>query len=601
MPDIRSLFTALRLPSVFRSSSPVAPDPGESTSPSPKAALATPDGLARRVTAGAGDLAPRASLPVAKPPNPKHIPYYSEKPTRLNDVSLNCEVPYPGAAEGSNEVVECRHLALAWAMQVDAAGKPDYAAFSSEDAIKKTVHPETGALFFRLTTGAPEVHLVPLEGWGQFVAQQLKSLEATGSPAAKQLLVNSDNHAMALELKVKQEPDGPRYVANFYDPNLTAAHKRVASNSIARFETLEMIDLLNRQSLLQGYFGNESVAMVIALPPGGPASLPPPPGNDPERRLAGPVPPLDESVMYPLLSFGFAGTLRDIKDQVAALASRDPGKAERLLAAQAGDGTPGLSMALADGHKHTVSAFIDLVAASGLPKSAQMRLLAAPWPGGTMDLDQALGNGRPETVQAYLDGLDRHPLLDDRDKAELLATRGAEGRTALVHALVAGAPDTVAAMVGWIARLDIGPDARCDLLLAIDNDKSPGLAEPMQANAADRVTAYAKAVLDSAMHEQEKVHVLTAGVATGELLAAAQEQGALQAIAAYRAAIRNSKLSLSAKAVLLGEPFSTRPAGSIKLPERHDMPRTVDQHEIQQRQAQQRDLQTPAADAPARA
>lgn len=482
------------------------------------------------------------------------MPYYSEKPDRGNSVSLNCLVPYPGLEAGSKEMVECRHLSLTWAAQLDAAGKPDYAAFSSKDAIKKNVPPESEALFFQLLTSAPEAHLVPLTGWGEFVASQLKLLEATGGPAARQLVVNSGNHSMALELKVKQGGDGPRYVAKFYDPNLTATHKRVASNSIAQFETLKVSDLLKKNSLLQTYFGKESVAMVIAVPPGGPAPLPPPPGNDPERRLAGPVPPLDESVMCPLLSLGFAGTLRDIKDQVTELASRDPDKAERLLSARASDGTSGLALALGDGHTHAVSAFVDLVAASGLPKSVQMRLLAPQSPKGAFSLDNALGNGRPETVQAYLAGLDRHPLLNDNNKALLLAMRGPEGRPALVHAMSTGAPDTLALLAGRIARLNIDAKARCTLLLAIDNDKSPGLAEPMQVNAAERVAAFTKAVLDSPMSDREKVFVLTAGVPAGGLLAAAQAQGALKAVGAYRAAIQNSKLPLRAKAMLLPEP-----------------------------------------------
>lgn len=552
VPSFSSLFAALRLsPSCAPpADTPCADGPGGAPQ---KNSPPLPDGLTpRQAAAPADDLAPRATLPDAKPRKPKHVPYYSEKPDRDNEVSLNCQAPYPGAPEGSNEVVECRHLALTWASQLQATGQPDYAAFGSKDAIQQSVQPQAGALYFDLLTRSPDVQLVPLDRWGGFMAEQLKSLEAAGAPAARQWLVNSGNHGMALELKVKPGSSGTRHVARFYDPNLTATHKRMGSDSIAEFEALTVTALLNDPSLQQAYFDKGSVAMVVPLPPGGAASLPP--QGDPERRLAGPVPPLDASVMDPLLAYGFAGTLRDIAPQVVELARQHPAKAEHLLAGRGSDGSPGLSMAVADGHMHAVSAFVDLVAASNLDKPAQMRLLAAQAGQGGLGLAEALGNGKPETVQAYLAALDRHPLLNASDKMRLLATRGPDRRTALVHALVSGRPETVATLTGWIARLDVTPEVRCAVLLAIDHDGSPALAEPLQVNAADRVKAYAKAVLDSPMSDREKVYVLKAGVPAGQLLAAARHQGASQAIEAYRTAIQHSSLPMAAKAVLLRPP-----------------------------------------------
>jgi hypothetical protein len=552
VPSFSSLFAALRLsPSCTPPAEVLPADAPIGASQKNPASL--PEGLTpQQASAPASDLAPRAALPDARPRMSKQVPYYSEKPDRDIKVSLNCQAPYPGAPEGSNEVVECRHLALTWASQVQATGRPDYAAFSSKDAIRKNVQPEAEALHFDLLTRSPDVQLVPLDQWGGFVAQQLKSLEAAGAPAARQWLVNSGNHAMALELKVKQAPSGKRYVARFYDPNLTATHKRMGSNSIAEFEALTVTALLNNPSLQQAYFGKESVAMVVALSPGGATSLPP--ANDPDRRVAGPIPPLDASVMDPLLAYGFAGTLRDLKQQVVELASQHPAKAEHLLAARGSDGSPGLSFAVLDGHAHTVGTFIDLVAASGLDKPAQMRLLAAQARQGELGLAEAVGKGKPEAARAYVDALDRHPLLEASDKAQLAATRGPDRRTALVHALVAGRPETVAALTAWVARLDVAPQVRCDLLVAIDHDGSPALGEPMQLNAADRVMAYARAVLDSPMSDREKVYVLRGGAPAGQLLAAAGRQGARHAIDAYRTAILRSSLPMAAKAALLRLP-----------------------------------------------
>lgn len=554
MPSFSSLFAALGLSQPWAPPADVPPvdDPIGASQPN---AGSPPDGLTpRQAPTTADDHAPRAALPGPTPQKRKEVPYYSKKPDRNNRANLNCQAPYPGAPEGSNEVVECRHLALTWASQLQATGKPDYAAFDSKDAIRKSVRPDAGALCFGLLTRAPDVQLVPLGQWGGFIAEQLKSLEAAGAPAARQWLVNSGAHCMALELKVKQGSSGVRYVARFYDPNRTATHKRMGSNSIAEFEALTVTALLNNPSWRQAYFGKESVAVVTPLPPGGAASLPP--ARDPDRRLAGPIPPLDVSVMDPLLTYGFAGTLRDIKQQVVELASQSPAEAEQLLAGRGSDGSPGLSFAVADDHAHAVGAFIDLVAASGLDKPAQMRLLAAQARQGELGLAEAWGKCGPEVGQAYLDALDRHPLLDASDKAQLLATSGPDRRTALVHALVSGKPGTVATLTGWIARLDVPARVRCALLLAIDHGR-PALAEPMRLNAADRVMAYAKAVLDSPMSDREKVHVLTAGLPAGQLLVAVRRLGASQSIHAYGRAIQHSSLPMAAKAALLRPPVAS--------------------------------------------
>lgn len=561
MPSLSSLFAAFRLtPSRVSPADVLHTD--DSAGLSPKTPSSLPDGpTPRRATAHANDLAPRTALPDTKTQKPKHEPYYSEKPDRWNSVQLNGKVPYPGAPEGSNEVIECRHLALTWASQLQATGKPDYKALNSEEAIRKNVRPDVGALNFRLLTSAPEVHLVPLQNWGEFVAGQLKSLEAAGDPAAKQLLVGSVNHSMALELKVKPDADGNgmRYVANFYDPNLTATHKRMASNDIAHFEALKISDLLLDRSTLDDYFGDESIAMVMALPPGGPASLPARPGAEPERRLAGPVPPLDRSVIDPLLTYGFAGTLRDIKDQVVELARQDPAKAEHALAVQSWDGTAGLTLAMVDGHKHAVGAFVDLVAATGLPKPVQMSLLKAQAPENLLNIDSVMGTAWLESARAYCDGLARHPSLNGNDRALLMDLRDANGLSPMAFAMISGTPDTVAALAAQIAHLDVAPETRCRMLIARDGEGVQALGDAMACNAADRVAAYVTAVLDSPMSDQEKMHVLQADAPPGGLLTEARQQGASLAIDAYRNAVRGSTLPASAKAVLLCEPPRLQP------------------------------------------
>jgi len=523
----------------------------------------------------------------------RQFPYYSEKPKRLTFDNLNGEVRFADGHVG-NRAIECRHLAAAWALQA-AAGKPDYASLRDPDGIQRSVPSSMQALYERLMTSAPENHLVTLRGWGPFIASQLRELAATGNEASRQMLIGSGNHMMAMELKVKHGASGRRYVANFYDPNVTAAHKRVASGDLRQFETLGMGSAFASPLARESYFKGESVAMVTVVPAGGEPSIPPlEAGGDPERRLSGELPPLDESVMNHLMHGGFAGALRDILPAFAELARRAPHEAVTLLAGRADD-IPGLCRAMLRGQAHAVNAFsmlmalvppsqhawllaargandvpalyagmvfnqapavrafIDAVAGSAVPPAEQVALLAAQRSGnGLTALAGAMGRGHVDSVNAYLDGLAAHQVLGAEHKVALLSLEDGPGLPALARGLLQGTPDTAAAMTGWIARQDFSAEDRRHLLVSPDRRGTPALDHMLHDGAADNVRAYVSAVLDSPMEEADKLHVLAGGrrPAHWRQLAAAHADSA--AMRAYRDAVRDSSLSPAAQRRLLG-------------------------------------------------
>lgn len=525
----------------------------------------------------------------------KQFPYYSEKPERVTHDNLNGKVLFPDGGQKGNSIVWCRHLAPTWSLQAVAAGKPDYAAFSDPAAIQRSVPSRTQELYERLTNAKPETHFVPLAGVGPFVAEQLRALAATGDTASRLMLLESGSHVMAIQLKVKQDASGPRYVANVYDPNLTAAHKRVASGDLKRFESLRPDQLFAHPSLSGEYFKGESVAQFIVVPAGGEAAIPPlQPGGDPERRITGPLPPLDEGVMNQLMFGGFAGTLRDIQPAFAELVQKSPYNAGTLLAGRIDSVTalygamvrghahaihafrdlmalvspsrhawllaaagprdlPGLNVGMTLNHGEAVRAYVDCVASTALPPAKQVELLAAvPSRKGPTALASAMQDGSLDSVNAYLDGLAAHKGLGAEHKLALLSQPGPDGRPALAHGLLKGTPETAGAVAGWVARQDFSADDRRALLLARDQAGTPALAHALQENRADNVRAYAAAVLDSPMAEADKVHVLSAGLEPAAWQRLVADHAQSPALAALREAVRQSSLAPAAQALLLG-------------------------------------------------
>ena len=532
----------------------------------------------------------------------KQFPYYSEKPKRITLEDLN------GKARFSDDsgTITCTDLSLAWVLQQEATGKPDYPALSHPASIQRHVPPGIGEHYHQIDQRAPEAHLLMTADWGGFLATQLGSLEASGGNASKRLLVSSHSHAMAIELKVKQGPEGPRYVANFYDPNLTATHKRAASGDLRRFEGMKLDDQMIVPELMQEYFGKEGIVLVVAVPPGGIDALPP--VGDPQRRIASTVPRLGNDTMALLMSGAFVGNLRDLLPELVDMAKQDPAKAAHVLAATLDTGVPaffaalqngsasavqaytelvaavpldadtrfdllsartrktrlvGLESALWLGRSDAVRAFVDGVAASGLPVDKQLDLLATK--GARNDVPApglAMQEGELTTVHSYLDGITANASLHAGDKVALLSRPNSKGLTAMAFGLMHGTAGTVSALAEWVAtQQDFSVDQQRKLLLAPDNDGTPALVQAFRqsepAPAPDNIRAYVSAVLASPLSEADKIHLASAGLPPGALQHEASGPGATQALNAYREAVLGSPLSQSAKDLLLAGSDST--------------------------------------------
>lgn len=463
----------------------------------------------------------------------KHLPYYCEKPDRTTRENLNGEASF--GPEGKSKEIVCRHLALAWALQIEATGKPDYTALRDVGSIQRSVPFELDAQIEHLQQAGTDSHIVAASDWGRFIADQLRSLEATGGIGAKRMIVTSDDHVMALELKVKRAPSGVRYVANFYDPNLTAAHKRVAGPDLQSFEALGLADV-GVSKEFKTYFDGWPAAFVVGVPPGGAAAIPlPKPGGDPERRLAGPVPPLDVPVMHYLMAQGFAGTLRDILPSFVALVKDDPPLAEHLLSAESkGLDMTGLQVALEKGNVQVIHALRALAEAVSLPDVALESLLAARESGDTPSLTMAMWTGAADALHAFIKWVADSGLPADR-QVELLAARDSHGMAGVESAMSKGHSGAVRAFIDGVAASAL-PTA--EQLTLFDARRSPSeppvLFQAMRAGKVKTVQAYFDGIqAHPTLSTDDKVKLLSMGAEDGaHVLRLGLKHGAPDTIAA---------------------------------------------------------------------
>ncbi|KEI35185.1 hypothetical protein FRA_40c09270 [Francisella sp. W12-1067] len=160
---------------------------------------------------------------------------------------------------------------------------------------------------------------------------------------------------------------------------------------------------------------------------------------------------------------------------------------EKILAAKDSAGTPGLYMALQEGHTETVKAYIEGI--RNIPMINKDILLAAKSNDGTPGLYMALQDGYAEVVKVYIEGIKNISLID---KDILLAAKRSDGIPGLFMALQEGHTETVKAYIEGIKNIrGINKDI---LLAAKNNDGIPGLFMALQEGHIETAKAYTKGI-----------------------------------------------------------------------------------------------------------
>lgn len=489
-----------------------------------------------------------------RPSRAKTRPYYSEKPDRQSTVNHNEKAYFPGAEGNEDGLIVCRHLATAWLLQHETAGKPNYEALGDLDAIARNVPRWVEDAYKRVLSHSADVHIVENSDWRSFAAERFRELERSGADS-KRMLIESGVHTMAAEFKIKRVPGMPaRYVQKLYDPSRTATHKRASTTEMDRIQPTSISKFLPNEQAYQNYFGeSEKVFLAVGIPPGGVLNLPPEhPGGYEDRRLSGPLPPLDETVVHHLVANGFGGSLRDIRGELGRLAGLAEEEAADLLAARNLEGDSGLFTAAGKGLVDVIHAYCDVVRHCQLDSDLHAELLAGTSADGAPALFAAMHQGFGDTSRALIHGIATSGL-EPALKVELLAARNGGGASALTSALSSGQAQSAAAFVEGVTASDLSHREVFALLKGSNpNGAPPSLALAMAGDKHLAIDAFVNAVANARVPRQMKLKVLRGEFQGHSALQFAVSRGCDAAVAAYSQAVERSRLSFEDKAYLLG-------------------------------------------------
>lgn len=388
----------------------------------------------------------------------KEYPYFS--PKRGEPKWLNGQAKF----SGTGEAIECRHL-VAYQQEVQAvddAIKFDHDDLKDAATIATHVKPDVQAKYEKLKAQAAETHLFPNEKFGQFMAGQFEAMERQG-PATRLVLVQSTSHSMNLGLRIKHKGGRKFYVAKFFDPNRTTSSTHNRASSLKTFETQELRAYIDENLPLQRYYGKEEFISMAFVRPNAKVT-----GNEeavPQsahagRRLTSNQCAITPAVVWHLLSNGFAGELRQLKEEINKLPLKER---IELLAAKDFRGVPGLYKALQAGHAEVIKVYGELL--QDLPPKERLALLDIKNLEGVPGLHMALCKGHAEAIEAYGELLQDIP---PEERVALVVAKDREGTSGLYMALQEGHAKAVKAYGKLLQGLS--PDALPALLAAKDRN-----------------------------------------------------------------------------------------------------------------------------------
>ena len=341
------------------------------------------------------------------------ICYDSKGPVR----NLNCVAR--NKTDGS--LIECRHLAYAFAtggfglmtnvtQRVPKLPGSKFNAVASIENIENNAAIKTDQQLKKtpVGNGIPKVAVYfAAEHFGQalydvWMNKSAGDQASHGKPSSIWLLY-TQNHAMAIKLVPTA---GSAIKIEFYDPSNTTIVRRVVVSNEEILQQLTLNQLVSMPDQ-QFYAIDQGQAGVLMSVDAVEAE------NDSDATVLAALTP---SLLNLLMWHGQLNnsSMESLKTTLSKVGSDNPQELIALLCAKCGNGTPGLYLALQNGHQEAISAYIDGIKQFGdiIEPEVIKELLAGKKEDGVPGLFMARHNGHREAVRAYVEGIGINQLLD---------------------------------------------------------------------------------------------------------------------------------------------------------------------------------------------
>jgi len=487
----------------------------------------------------------------------KEIPYFS--PKRGWPRNFNGQAMFPG----TNEKIECRHLVEHRQARLEQSDrcKFDYVQYANVQNIAAHVSYATHAQCMHLKAQAAETHLFHNHDFGKVLVRQFGEMQRK-KETTRLLLLESSNHAMSVELKVKDKGGKSHYVVALFDPNSTTSHIRFASHDVRKLVGLTLKGFIKQESTYKLYYPNsDEISTMFVRPPAlaqaqaEQAGLNRGAGTVKNRTLTSCIDDeqLNGTALHYMLARGFSGDIRRLKNEIA---KRSEEARFQLLAAKRADRVPGFSMALENGYADAIMAFGEVLAELKMPIEKCIELLEGKDDHKLPGLFMALQYGHADAIVAF--GKVLKDLQVPLDKCiDLLAAKKANGVSGLYMALRKGHAGAIAALGQVLNELqELHVPSKEYAELVAPKNHIPGLFNAVESGHVDAIAAFGKVLKELQVPPDKCVELLTVdGGNSIPGLSIALQNGQLEAVEQYIQIVKKiaPELGKEQRAALLKE------------------------------------------------
>lgn len=366
------------------------------------------------------------------------------------------------------EQIVCRHLSAYFAITSlkSEVGKFDLSLYKSVESINAAIPLTIEADYAALKVNAVRYNLINNDCFGQHISACFEDMQKPEKQETlRVILMESINHAMVLRLRIKGANENLLYVASLYDPNLTNAIVRCENKQLRTFENYSLKDFLHgvhakKAERYEAYYDSvEPITLLmechLAISKEDVIKKPMVLEKFSPDRLT-------PTHTYLILAGNFADDLVGLQSYFQTIKTNE---LIILLAAKSGKKTPGLYVAMQNGHSEIVQAFGELL--NLIPEEdSRADLLAAENEMGVPALAIALFTGETKAIKTF-GALVNQIIHEEKKRIELFAARDQAGTPGLCLAFRPKKVKAIEAYIELLAQIQ-DEHQRVELVLAIN-------------------------------------------------------------------------------------------------------------------------------------